>query len=187
MNDDPRHDPQAGERPHWGTGGTEAGGAAGATGAPPAEEKSAVLAGLLGFLPGVGHLYLGAVRRGAVFAGAFLVLIFSLNTYEFRPVYPLLSLGVTFLVVYSLVDAARGARAINRARRLGRPAPRFGVPWVDDSGDGDGRLSGWILIGIGVLLLGVTRFDLNLRWIVEWWPAILIVLGARMIGRSRQD
>jgi TM2 domain-containing membrane protein YozV len=185
VNDDPRHDPNVGERPHWGGGGTGTG--SDAAGAPPSEEKSAVLAAVLGFLPGVGHLYLGAVRRGAAFAGAFLLLIFSLNTYAFRPVFPLLSLGITFLVVYSVVDAARGARAINTARRLGRPAPRFGVPWVDDGSTGDGRLSGWVLIAVGVLLLGVTRFDLNLRWIVEWWPAILIVLGARMIGRNRQD
>jgi len=184
VNDEPRNDPNAGHS-RWDNWSESDSGHD--TAAPPAEEKSAVLAALLGFLPGVGHLYVGAIRRGLVFAGAFVVLLFSLNTYEFRPLYPLFSLALPFLVVYSVVDAGRAARAINHARRLGRPAPRFGVPWVDDRGTGDGRMSGWILIGIGVLLLGVTRFDMDLRWIVEWWPAILIVLGARMIGRSRQD
>ena len=189
MNDDTTRGPQ-GESSSWG----KAWGSEGMedlheepTPTGGRDPKSPTLAGLLALFPGIGHLYLGAVQRGLVFTGMFMAIVFALNSYEFRPLQPLLGLGLPFLVVYNIVDAVRGARAINRAATSGRPAPEFGVPWVSRNGEAGGRTAGWVLIGLGVLLLGVTRFDLDLRWLVEWWPVILIVLGWRMLSRERRQ
>lgn len=156
--------------------------------APPVgREKSPFLAGIMGILPGAGHLYLGATNRGLFFFGSFLAIIFALNSWALGALHPLLGLLMPFLIIYNIVDAARVARAINRAVALGQPTPRFGVPWISARDGADARISGYVLIGIGVLLLGVTRFDWDLDWLIDWWPVALIVIGARMLSRSRED
>ena len=148
------------------------------------EEKSPLLAGLMAFVPGVGHFYLGATNRGLFFLGSFLALVFATNSWELQPLRPLFGLLIPFLLVYNVVDAVRGARAINRAAVTGGPAPTMGVPWVSDREGEDARLPGWVLIAVGVLLLGVTRFDWELDWLIDWWPVALIVIGVRMIRKG---
>jgi len=149
----------------------------------PDEEKSAVLAGLMAFLPGAGHLYVGALQRGLFFLGAFIALIFAMNSYELRELHPLFGVTMPFLLVYNVVDAVRSARAVNRAIALGQPAPEFDVPFFGKESGRSPRFSGYILLTIGIFLLGVTRFEWDLDWLIDWWPVALIVVGVRMITR----
>ena len=48
---------------------------------------------------------------------------------------------------------------------------------------------GIILAAIGFLLLMYTRFDFDMYWVEEWWPAGLIILGAWLFlkGRRKRD
>lgn len=146
------------------------------------EEKSPVLAGLMAFLPGAGHIYLGATNRGLFFLGAFIALIFAMNSYGLRDLHPLFGILMPFLLIYNVVDAVRGARAINRARAIGAPRPTFAVPFLGE--EEGGRIPGWAFIVAGVFLLGVTRFDWDLDWLIDWWPVALILIGVRMITRG---
>lgn len=174
----------------WGTGGAEGFSDA----APPesdakvnemAEEKSPVLAGLMAFLPGAGHIYVGALNRGLFFLGSFIALIFALNSYGLRELHPLFGVTMPFLLVFNVVDAVRSARAVNRAAAMGEPAPVFPVPFLSREEDENPRVPGWAFIAAGVFLLGVTRFDWDLDWLIDWWPVALIVIGVRMITRAR--
>jgi hypothetical protein len=144
------------------------------------EQKSPFLAGLLSMMPGVGHIYVGYYRRAfthfLIFAGTIFVLAESGGDFA-----PLLGPFVAFFWFYNLIDAVRRAHAYNRAVASGSFEAEVLPP-----DRGFGPTSGVILILIGAVLLGYTRFDYDLRWLRDWWPVALILLGANILWRHRR-
>ena len=145
------------------------------------EQKSPFLAGLLSMMPGVGHIYVGYYRRAfthfLIFAGTIFVLAEGANDFA-----PLLGPFLAFFWFYNLIDAVRRAHAYNRAVASGNFQAEVLPP-----DHGFGPTSGVILIVIGAVLLAYTRFDYDLRWLRDWWPAALILLGANILWRHRKQ
>lgn len=59
----------------------------------------------------------------------------------------------------------------------------WGVSKVVQSPGSPGKLFGWILIGVGILML-LHRFDLIYFRIWDWWPVILIIIGLNFLRGS---
>lgn len=142
--------------------------------------KSAALAGLFSLMPGLGHVYVGYYRRAfahfLIFASTIFILADGAGDFA-----PLLGPFLGFFWFYNLIDAVRRAHAYNRAVQRGSfeqdilpPDPSFGPA------------TGVILIVIGAFLLMHTRFDFDFRWLRDWWPAALILLGANILWRHRR-
>jgi hypothetical protein len=147
--------------------------------------KAPALAGLLsGLLPGLGQIYVGYYQVGlilaAVFAGVITVLAGGADGLE-----PFFGIMVGFTWLYGIIDAVRRAQAVNLA------LDGFGSgPLPEDltlPAAGGSRTGGVILMVLGLLLVLHTGFDLELRWLEDWWPLLLIGLGAWLFWRSRQE
>ena len=148
----------------------------------PAEQKSVGLAAVLSMLPGLGQIYTGFYQRGFVHMAVVAVTITLLNEWRLSALHPLLGIFLPFFWIYNMIDAARCAQAVNRALRGGKPLDLPDPPLGIVPGS---KASGIVLVVVGVLLLGVTAFELDLRWLREWWPLLLIVFGVRLILQDR--
>lgn len=146
------------------------------------EQKSVALATALSMMPGLGQIYAGFYQRGFLNIAVVAATITLLNEWQLRPLHPLLGIFLSFFWIYNMIDAARCAQAVNRALRGGRT---IDLPELPMGLMGSSRLSGMILVAAGVLLLGVTAFGLDLGWIRDWWPVVLIVLGVRLVMKGR--
>jgi hypothetical protein len=130
-----------------------------------ARKKSKWIAGLLAFVPGTGHFYLGMMLRGLFFM---LLLIFdiaainylSLNPEFFNvPLIVLLSLFIPVIVLYNIFDAVLSAEKLNRKLEDGRSLPppavdALHVPAEDRANaerpENTSR-TGWFVLIVGLL------------------------------------
>lgn len=138
--------------------------------APPVVQggprKSAGLALVLSFFPGLGHIYLGMYQRGiTVFLVFFLAVFLSNHSSGLGMVIP-------FIWFFALIDAYRQAQIINtgevelpKPRKVGRGSLGFGV----------------FLAVVGVVLLINNFYPIDLSWLANWWPAILIIVGIYLV------
>ena len=144
---------------------------------PPGKKPAA--AGLLSFFPGLGHVYLGLYKRGIVFF-AILVLLVAIadrgNTGPFGMLIP-------FWWVFVLIDAVRQARAINST---GMPEPGFFGEEKPFKADG-GLTFGIFLILIGLFFLADRIFTIDLSFLLDWWPALLVAFGAWQVFAYFQE
>jgi hypothetical protein len=151
----------------------------GAVPLPPVyvERKSPGLAGLLSFLPGLGHLYLGLYNRAFMIAGAWILSIFltSRGPGEF------FGLAIAFIWFFGIIDAVRQARAIN----LGIVTETGYAPTeqLRRAGKGTGGLFwGVVLIGIGSLWLLDRYVEIDWSFMEEWGtPLAFILLGLILV------
>jgi hypothetical protein len=155
------------------------------TGAPAVRPTglgpSPVLAFFLGVLPGLGAFYNEQYGKGIIHLAIFLFLfIIGVDGAVSGGAEAALWLCVSALWVYMPIDAYRTAKAKLAGQTLSDPLESFSK----------GRPVGAILIiGIGVLLL-LHNFDWFPWWrIQQFWPLLLIVVGALMLrnrlgGRS---
>jgi len=92
---------------------------------------SPVLAGLLGFIPGVGAMYNGQFMKGLIHVGVFATLV-AMETMDIPDgLHAFLGLGIAFWIFYQVIDAAKTARA----RLYGLPLPDpFGIERTFGSG-----------------------------------------------------
>ncbi len=120
-------------------------------------------AGALSVLfPGLGHLYVRATHRAIALAASWIALISSISHYE-----GLIPMMVA-LWVFGIVDAVQSAEEAIRAAAEARD-PDFGLD----------RRWAWGLVIVGTLAaLSATPV---LRWLARLWPAILIVVGIRIL------
>jgi len=146
------------------------------------EGKSTVVAAVLSMLPGAGHVYVGAYRRAFAHILIFALLITLLSNGDIVGFEPLFGLMLAFFFVYNIIDAARRAQNYNRALRAGAHLEEDPVT-VDD---GFGPGFGISLIAVGAMLLLHTAFDVDFRWLRDWWPLALILVGANIVRSSRQ-
>jgi hypothetical protein len=155
--------------------------------APPAlppSAKNAGAAGILGIIPGLGHLYLGLMQRGAVLFGVWVLLITLASHSHGNGPFP--GILIPFWMVFSIIDAVQQARAINAT---GAPMP--GILGEDKPVRVSGSLTaGILLVLIGGFLLLANFVTIDLSFLVDWWPALLVLFGLWQIfayWKSKQD
>jgi hypothetical protein len=150
----------------------------------PPGAKNPGAAGVLGIIPGLGHLYLGLTQRGAILFGIWVLLI-SLASHTHRDG-PFPGILIPFWMVYSIIDAVHQARAINAT---GAPMP--GILGEEKTVKVSGSLTaGILLVLIGAFLLVNNFVSIDLSFLNDWWPALLVLFGGWQIfayWRSKND
>jgi len=135
------------------------------------------LACLLGFIPGVGAIYNGQYAKGLVHAIVFGLLVSITSSGAAGDLEPLFGILIAVWVMYMALEAYHTARK----RRAGEPVDEFSSI-LDVHGRRGGFPIGAItLIGLGVLLLLNTMDVIQIRYLLRYWPVLLILLGAYML------
>jgi Domain of unknown function (DUF5668) len=137
----------------------------------PAGYKKPGVAGLLSVLPGVGHLYLGLYQRAAAFFSIWVLIIAFVDR---APHSGPLGIFIPFWWFFVLIDAVRQAHAINATG-----APEANLV----TGEKPIKVHGSLAFGIFLILFGVffllDRFvTIDLSFLLDWWPAAIILFGA---------
>jgi TM2 domain-containing membrane protein YozV len=148
--------------------------------------KSAGLAAVLSIFPGLGQIYVGAIRRGFTYAAIFGGLIVLLSSGAARGIEPAVGIMMAFFYFYNLIDAARMANLFNEMASGITPEEwrRDFLAGVGQRGSIGGGLA--LLVG-GVLFLLHTWFDVSLEWISEWWPLLPVGVGAWLLWAGIRD
>ena len=151
----------------------------------PPGMKNPGASGVLGIIPGLGHLYLGLMQRGAVLFGIWVVLITFASHNSFgRGPFP--GILIPFWMIFSIIDAVQQAKALNAT---GSPVP--GILSEDKPVKVSGSLTaGILLVLVGGFLLVSNFVTIDLSFLVDWWPALLVLFGAWQIfsyWKGRQD
>lgn len=146
--------------------------------------KNPGAAGVLGVIPGLGHLYLGLTQRGAILFGIWVLLITLASHSHSNGPFP--GILIPFWMVYSIMDAVHQARAINTT---GRPMP--GMIGEDKPVKVSGSLTaGILLVLIGGFLLLNNLVAIDLSFLNDWWPVLLVLFGGWQIfayWKTKQD
>lgn len=145
--------------------------------------KSVALATVLSLMPGLGQIYVGYYQLGFIYVLIFASLVTILSSGA-GALEPLFGLSLGFFILYNLVDAGRRAALYNLAldNAAAGQLPRVELPVNRGS-----RAGGVVLVGLGVLFLMHTKFDFDMYWLEEWWPAGLIILGVYLFMKDRQS
>lgn len=144
---------------------------------PPGKNPAA--AGLLSAFPGLGHVYLGLYKRGIVFF-MILVLLIAIADMPHSGVFGML---IPFWWIFVLIDAVRQARAINAT---GMPEPGFFGEEKPFRADG-GLTFGIFLMLVGLFLLANKVFSIDLSFLLEWWPGLLVAFGGWQVFAYFQE
>ncbi len=128
-------------------------------------KRSPAAAVILSLIPGLGHIYLGLVSKGAVFVLLFVGLldIIDRGADSFGVIVPV-------FIVFAMVDAYRSAHAINQGEVLGDPFSGASAKWWGGS---------LIVAGVLFLLYNFNLFDFE--WLWNLWPLALIGLGIKLL------
>ncbi len=145
----------------------------------PAAGKNPAAAGFLSFFPGLGHVYLGLYKRGIVFFAILVLLIAIADRGHSGP----FGMLIPFWWVFVLIDAVRQARAINAT---GMPEPGFFGEEKPLKADG-GLTFGIFLILIGLFFLADRVFTIDLGFLLDWWPALLVAFGGWQVFAYFQE
>jgi hypothetical protein len=147
--------------------------------------KSPVLAGILSIMPGLGQVYTGYYQQGfinIIVIGSLISVLSQTGENALQP------LGIFFTIFYwlfNVIDAYRRASHYNQA--LSGLGP-LEIPEQPELPDTKGNLiGGVVLITFGGVALAHTLFDLSARWLEDWWPAALIIIGGYLIFHSVYD
>lgn len=146
--------------------------------------KNPGAAGVLGIIPGLGHLYLGLYQRGAILFGIWVLLISLAGHSRMHGPFP--GILIPFWMVFSIIDAVQQAKAINAT---GAPMP--GILGEEKPVRVSGSLTaGILLVLIGGFLLLNNFVTIDLSFLNDWWPALLVLFGGWQIfayWKSKQD
>lgn len=151
--------------------------------AEDARYKSRLLATLMSLVPGLGQIYVGYYQQGfiniIVIAGLISLLASEALGNSFTP---FLAFFMVFYWLFNMVDAYRKAVFYNQALEGLGP---LDLPEGEQfSGLRGSLLGGVVLIIVGAIALGYTRFGLPLAWIQHWWPAALILMGVYLLYQA---
>lgn len=141
--------------------------------------KSPALAVFLSLImPGLGQIYTGFYEQGfthaLIVASLIAVLDYGIGAGE-----PLLGFFLAFYWLFNVVDAHRKAVFYNQA------AAGLRLPGEGGMSPGHGSLvGGAAMIAVGAILLAHTRFGYSLKWIEDWWPAALVLIGGYLVWRA---
>jgi hypothetical protein len=142
----------------------------------PTPPKSPGLAACLAIcFPGTGYLYSWAYERAFMLWATIALSIFMIveGLWGF-------SFVMAFAYFFSIFDSYREAQFFNtRAEGEETPAPRP---------DGQGRLMfGVFMVVVAAVFLADKYLDLDMGWILEWWPVPVFLLGVYFIVAAILD
>ena len=147
--------------------------------------KSTAFAVILSaIIPGLGQVYVGYYKHAFLYIAVVASTITLLASNDQSGLAPLLGVFLGFFYFYQVVDAGRKASIYNQVLERGEA--------VDLASDelpevGGSVFGGAALLIIGVIALSNTVLHVSLDWLEDWWPVALIVVGAWIIRKSRQD
>ncbi len=141
-----------------------------------APSGSAVLAFILGFIPGVGAVYNGQYAKGLVHVLIMGSLISILSSDAAGGFEPLFGLMLGCFVFYMAFEAYHTAQK----RQQGQPVDEFSSLVPLRSGSRFPILA-VLLIGFGILFLLGNLGLLEFHRVLRYWPAVLILLGIYML------
>lgn len=141
------------------------------------QECSPALACFLGFIPGVGAIYNGQYAKGLVHAVIFGLLCSIQASGASGGLEPLFGILTGVFLFYMALEAYHTCRK----RRLGIPVDEFSSLFDVRSRAGKFPVGAVVLIALGVILLLNTMEILQLRYLLRYWPALLILAGVWMI------
>ncbi|NOZ79238.1 MAG: hypothetical protein GXP48_08705 [Acidobacteria bacterium] len=134
--------------------------------------KSPGLAIVLSLFPGLGHLYLGLYQRAiVVFGSFFLATVLADHAGD-------IGIIIAFIWFFGVIDAYRQAQMIN--------AQEVEPPKIKRASVGSLGF-GVFLIIVGIILLINNFYPIDLSWLGNWWPAILVIVGIYLIGAAYAD
>ena len=142
----------------------------------PSLPKSPGLAAFLAVIcPGAGYLYVWAYERAFMLWAAAALSIFMIveGLWGF-------SFVIAFAYFFSIFDSYREAQFFNaRAEGEKAPAPRP---------DGQGRLMfGVFMVVVAAVFLADKYLNFDMRWILEWWPVPVLLVGVYFIVAAVRD
>jgi hypothetical protein len=132
------------------------------------------LAGLLGFVPGLGAVYNGQYVKGIVHAAIFGMLIAISTTADNDAVPALMVPMVVFFVLYMPIEAVRTAQAIRRGEEVQEMSGIVGALFDSSS---DSPVPGILFIALGVFFLLFTLGVLSAEMVFRASPVGLVALG----------
>ena len=137
--------------------------------------KSPGLAAFLSLFPGLGQVYNGRIARAFVFFFAWVGSIYlTASGHEFP-----FAFVIPFVYLFNIIDAWKGATAINARYLGGRTEP-------EDDVEVESPVWGGSLALLGVLILFNNLGWLDLDRLARWWPLLLIAVGAYFVYASVQ-
>jgi len=140
--------------------------------APSPQAKNPAAAGLLSVIPGLGHVYLGLYQRAVIFFAVWVV-VMTVAPHGPGPA----GLMIPFWWFFVLIDAVRQAKAINATG-----APESNLLPIEKPMNFSGSLTfGIFLVLVGVFFLLDRYFRINLSFLFDFWPVLLIAFGAWQI------
>ncbi|MGD8440743.1 MAG: DUF5668 domain-containing protein [Holophagae bacterium] len=124
------------------------------------------------FFPGLGHIYVASYERALMIIGGIAVSIWAMTQSGGR-LWPL-AFAISFLYFYSIFDAYREAQIANLSPDDELPSRRS---------TGEGRLMfGVFLVVVAGLVLADNLGLFDIRWIYDWWPVLVLLIGIYFIG-----
>jgi hypothetical protein len=152
--------------------------------ASTAEGPHPFLAGLLGFVPGLGAVYNGQYVKGIVHAAIFGMLIAISTTADHDAIPALTVPMVVFFVLYMPIEAVRTAQAMRRGEEVKEISGIVGA--LFDASD-DSPVPGILFIALGVLFLLFTLGVLSAELVFKAWPLMIVGLGVwRLYASTRK-
>ncbi len=142
------------------------------------------LAGVLGFVPGLGAVYNGQYVKGIVHAAIFGMLIAISTTADHDAIPALMVPMVVFFVLYMPIEAVRTAQAIRRGEEVKEMSGIVGA--LFDAGN-DSPVPGILFIALGILFLLFTLGILEAELVFKAWPLMIVGLGVwRLYASTRK-
>lgn len=140
----------------------------------PFERKRPLLAGLLSGFPGMGNVYNGLYLRGLI---QFLIVAGLVGLVNHNDT-PFFVMTMIFFWAFNVLDSYRQAMLINYgyAQDLGL----LDQPQRPRAGQG-GLIAGIVLTLLGIVATVEQYVDIDLRWLYDLWPILLIGVGLWLI------
>ena len=148
--------------------------------------KSPGLAAVLSLFPGLGQVYVGALRRGFTYAGVFAAFTLVMSSDVSDAIKPAAGLMFAFFFLYNLFDAARMANLFNDTAD-GATLEELRRDFLAGVGQRGSIGGGVALLAGGVLFLMHTWLGLSLDFLEYWWPLLPIGFGAWLVWAGVRD
>lgn len=138
-------------------------------------KRSPTAALWLSICPGVGHVYLGQSMKGLVL----IVTVVSTFILADRSGDALVPVAL-FFWISGAIDAYRSAQEMNHLAATGYEQPRSATQLAVN------KWWGWALIAVGVIFFLDNFGVLEMEWVLEVWPLVLIGLGVYILKRPAE-
>jgi TM2 domain-containing membrane protein YozV len=147
--------------------------------------KKPALAGILSLMPGLGQIYVGYYRRGFIHAIAVASTITILASESAGKLEPFFGFLISFLWLYTVIDAVRLAHLYNDALAgLGPEDLRRELVLVGRRGS---LVGGALIALVSLVILLHTRFGMPLDWVEDWWPIFPLGFGVYLLVQGIRD